>query len=377
MKLRLCIVVPTHWKALMGGAQYQIKCLIDYLRTLDRYEIHYLAHRVPIESQIDDCTIHRVGHGGEMPQFGFVEDAPSLYRSLRRLHPDAIYQRVGCAYTGIAAYFARRASCGLVWHASSDTDLHPNLKLAKRNFIRQRLERSLLSYGIRHAGVIVTQTEQQARLLLTNFRRRPDAVIPNFHPDPTEPIDKSGAPRVVWIANLKRLKQPEVFLRLADALQDIGDVRFVMIGAVSVRAGESAWHDSLIRRIAAAPNVDYRGELSQENVNAELAKAHVLVNTSLYEGFSNTFIQAWMREVPVVSLNVNPDGIFDGDTCGFHAGNEQRLAAIVRRLVTDSRLRAAVARRGHAHAMEFHSMKNAHRLEEIIRSAADTSVERP
>jgi glycosyltransferase involved in cell wall biosynthesis len=358
----------------MGGAQYQIKCLIDYLRTLDRYDIHYLAHRVPNESQVDGCTIHRVGHGGEMPRFGFVEDAPSLYAVMRRLRPDVIYQRVGCAYTGIAAFFARRAGCSLVWHASSDTDLHPTLKLAKRNFIRQRLERSLLSYGIRHAGRIVTQTEQQARLLLTNFRRRPDAVIPNFHPDPAETIDKSGAPRVVWIANVKRLKQPEVFLRLANALQDIDDARFVMIGAGEERTGDSPWHAALMRDIATAPNVDCLGQLSQRDVNAELAKAHVFVNTSLYEGFPNTFIQAWMRGAIIVSLNVNPDGVFDGDAIGFHAGTEERMAGIVRRLISDPALRETIARRASAHATEFHSMKNAHRLEGIIRSAADKSA---
>ena len=374
--MRLCIVAPAHWKVFMGGAEYQIKCLLDYLSTLDRYEIHYLAHRVPSETQVDGCAIHRIGYGGTKPRFGFVQDAPSLYSAMRRLRPDVIYQRVGCAYTGVASCLARRAGCGMVWHASSDTDLQPGLKLAQRNFIRQRIERSLLSYGIRHADMIVAQTKQQARLLLANFRRRPDAVIPNFHPDPTERIDKSGAPRVVWIANLKRLKQPEVFLRLADALQNIGAVRFIMIGAISARAGESAWHGSLLRQIAAAPNVDYRGQLSQDAVNAELAKAHVLVNTSLYEGFPNTFIQAWMRDVPVVSLTVNPDGVFDGDTYGFHAGTEQRLASIVRRLITDSGLREAVARRAAAHAMEFHSVKNAHRLEEIIRSAADMAVKR-
>ncbi len=57
------------------------------------------------------------------------------------------------------------------------------------------------------------------------------------------------------------------------------------------------------------------GAISQQEVNAELANAHVLVNTSLYEGFPNTFIQAWMRRTVVVSLNVNPDGIFD-ETAG-------------------------------------------------------------
>ena len=40
-------------------------------------------------------------------------------------------------------------------------------------------------------------------------------------------------------------------------------------------------------------------------------KTKLLINVSVSEGISNTFIQAWMRGVPVVSLNSNPDHWFD------------------------------------------------------------------
>lgn len=369
-KIRLCVVTTVHWKAFMGGAQYQIKCLLEHLVPLGRYEIHYVARRTPTENRLDGYEIHRIGDGKAVPRFGYLSDAPALYRTLRRLNPDVIYQRIGCGYTGIAAYYARRNHCALVWHAANDTDVQLGMKVEEKNVLRQKLERTLLSYGIRRADRIVTQTAHQAQLLLENFARQPDAVIANFHPQPAEPVDKSGPPRVVWIANLKRSKRPDAFLRLAEALRDIRDARFVMIGAGAVRKGESPWHTALLERVAAAANVEYRGQLSQEEVNAELARAHVFVNTSLYEGFANTFIQAWMRHAAVVSLDVNPDGIFDDETLGFHADTEDRMAAIVRRLLTDPSLRESIAGRAAAHAREVHSMKNAQRLEEIIRGAA-------
>ena len=358
----------------MGGAEYQVKCLLDYLRSLDRYDIHYLAHRVPREGEFDGYTVHRVGQAGGMPRLGYISDAPSLYSVLRRLRPDVVYQRVGCAYTGITAFFSRRAGSQLVWHAANDTDVQRNLKLRQRNFIRQWLEKSLLSYGIRSADRIVTQTEQQARLLLENFGRSADAVIANFHPYPIEAVHKSGPVRVVWIADLKPPKQPEVFLRLAAALRDIQDARFIMIGGAAAGTGGSSWLASLQASINSASNVEYLGQRPQAEVNEELSKAHVFVNTSIYEGFPNTFIQAWMRDTPVVSLNVNPDGILDDENVGFHSGTEKHLAGTVRRLITNPALRMAVARRARAHAMQFHSMANARRLEEIIRSAAALSV---
>lgn len=369
-RLRLCIVTPVHWKAFMGGAQFQIKCLLDYLQTLDRYDIHYIARRVPVERQLDGYTIHRIGDGRGMPRLGYSADFRRLHRALKELSPDVIYQRIGCAYTGIAAHFARRHGCGFVWHAANDTDVQVGMKVRQSNWIRERLERALLSHGIRCADTIVTQTEHQAHLLLRNFGRKPDAVVANFQPEPTDAISKAHPPRIVWVANLKRSKQPDAFLRLAQRLKDIPDARFVMIGAGAAGSGVTPWHDKLMQDIRMASNVDYLGQVPQDEVNKELARAHVFVNTSLYEGFANTFIQAWMREAAVVSLYVNPDSVFDGDAVGFHAGTEARLAEIVRRLLADGALRAEVAGRARQHAMQHHSMKNARRVEELIRHSA-------
>jgi glycosyltransferase involved in cell wall biosynthesis len=80
--------------------------------------------------------------------------------------------------------------------------------------------------------------------------------------------------------------------------------------------------------IRATPNLEYLGEKSQDEVNELLARAHIYVNTSLFEGFANTFIQAWMRDVAVVSLHVNPDGVFDREGVGIHAGSEDELMRV-------------------------------------------------
>ena len=38
-------------------------------------------------------------------------------------------------------------------------------------------------------------------------------------------------------------------------------------------------------------------------------KSKILINTSSFEGFPNTFVQAWANGVPVISLKVDPDNI--------------------------------------------------------------------
>ena len=354
----------------MGGAQFQIKCLLAYLQSLDRYDMYYLARRVPGERQLDGYTIRRIGDGNAAPRFGYATDAPDLYRALRELRPDVIYQRIGCAYTGIAAYYARRSGARLVWHASSDADLDRRIRPAERNVVRGYLEATLLAYGIRHADRVVVQTSSQARLLQTNYSRSADAVIANFHPQP----DEVGAPveplKIVWIANFKQLKQPEVFVRLAASLRNLAQVNFVMIGAPASGGGAAKWSAALMRQIASVSNLSHLGQLSQEDVNAQLTGAFVFVNTSLYEGFPNTFIQAWLRGVPVVSLSVNPDGILDRESVGIHAGTEQRLIEVIRELVENRALRDCLSRNASAYAREHHSMGNAHKLVQMIDSVA-------
>jgi glycosyltransferase involved in cell wall biosynthesis len=301
-----------------------------------------------------------------MPRFGYIMDAVPLYRALRRIAPHALYQRVACGYTGICAWYARRHGAHLTWHVASDSDVIPRHLVSGRNPLRSALEKRSVEYGIRNAEHIVAQTQRQAELLHENYGRKVDLVIPNFHPLPEETINKDPPLAVIWIANFKPLKQPEVFVRLAASLRDLKDVRFVMVGAPATGTGDRQWNQTLMANIQSTPNLEYRGQQSQREVNELLAHSHIYVNTSEFEGFANTFIQAWMRDVAVVSLHVNPDGVLDRERVGIHAGSEEELTHAVRRLIDDTALRADYVARGRLYATQSHSIKNAQRLVQLI-----------
>lgn len=365
-RLRLCIVTPHQSKAQRGGAEYQMECLIDALAQSGRYELFYLARHTDPQGDERRYRIVNAAGPAALFRFGYAIDALPLYRALKEIRPDVIYQRVACGYTGISGLYARNHGTRLIWHVAHDTDVAPGERLDGRNPLRRFIEERTLEYGIRRATHIVTQTHQQGALLKKNYGRAADAVIANFHPEPTEPSDKSGPLRVLWVANLKPWKQPDAFIRLARALSDRQDVRFAMIGAASKGSGDRAWMSELLNAIEATPNLDYLGELSQAETNRQLARSHLFVNTSLHEGFPNTFIQAWMRETPVVSLHVDPDAVLEREAVGFHAQTESNLEARVKELLGDASLRGQYADRARRYALRTHSLRNVQQLMQLI-----------
>jgi glycosyltransferase involved in cell wall biosynthesis len=363
LKPRLCFVSPYEHG---GGAEYQISLLMDALHATGEYELHYLAHFVDARERKRNYTVSRVGRSATVPRLGYVMDAASLWGKLRDIAPSLIYQRVACAYTGICAAYSRRRRVPLLWHVAHDTDASPEVLDPSRNFVRVRLEKWAIAYGARHATRIVVQTEHQSELLRKNFSRSADAVVPNFHPPAAEPIDKSGPLTVIWVANLKPWKRPEAFVDLAESLADCAGVRFVMIGAPAPKPDRLGWQESLMARIGRTQNLKYLGAKSQDDVNALLARAHIFVNTSLHEGFPNTFIQAWLRRVAVVSLTVDPDGVLKRRQVGIVAHAEPELAQAVRRLIEHPDIREGFAERGFRHADAHHSIRNARELIGLI-----------
>jgi glycosyltransferase involved in cell wall biosynthesis len=346
-RTRVCIVMGGHWAAQAGGAQYQAKCLADMLKAREDLEIFYLAHRVPRERTQDGYEIVHFGPGQGVGAAHVLASLPALYLALTRLRPDVVYQRSLMPYTGVCALYCKRHGARFVFHVASDGDVR---KPPPTGSLIRRLSRRIAEYGLHRADILVAQTQDQARLLRSEYGLEATAVVPNFHPAPEREVSARvrDRRRVIWVANFKPVKNPELFVELAEQFAGRTDVEFVMIG----RGREEPRYRKLFERIARLPNLRYLGELPLEQVNREIAASDILVNTSSTEGFPNTFIQAWLRGVPVVSCWVDPDGCLSGGSAGVLAGERSRLPAVISDLLDDEvklrRLSEAARAYGHA-----------------------------
>jgi glycosyltransferase involved in cell wall biosynthesis len=229
------------------------------------------------------------------------------------------------------------------------------------------LDRTIRKYVIRNASQIICQAEYQNILMQSNYGRKCDLILPNIHPMPNNTIKKTLPTKIVWVANFKQLKQPELFIQLAEKFLYSHQTKFIMIGKPS----SGAWQEQLFKKMNRLSNLEYRGELSIDEVNELLRGSHILVNTSRYEGFSNAYIQAWMRKVPVVTLNCDPDDLIKTKKMGFHSKTFQQMVQDVRNLVENKQLREEMGEKSQKFAFKTFSIANINEFINLIEQNCD------
>jgi glycosyltransferase involved in cell wall biosynthesis len=368
-KRRLCIILPPHWSWLMGGSQYQMKCLLEQNILQKEFDVYVLCRKIGTVQGHQNYRLIKIVRSFGLQRYGGFMDAPFLWNKLKAISPDVIYQRMATSHAGVATYYARKTGCKMVLHIASDNDITPLNKIRQRNFLIQNFERKLFNYAIRNTHQLIVQTHGQKKLVKKHFKKETDAVIANFQPYPKETIDKKFPVKIVWIANFKVIKQPEIFIRVAESLYKQGvAAQCIMIGSPATKYDKcfQDWQKLLEDKIDRIPTLTYLGGRTTEEVEQILAESHILVNTSQYEGFSNTFIQAWMRNVPVISLNSNPNDLLSDGKIGLLSGSYEQLRKDLIRLVNNHNLREAMGKEAKAYSYKHFSMRNTNDILKVL-----------
>lgn len=341
-----------------GGSEFQnhlLKNLLErkgfrvcYISIGDRKEIY----------QDSDTTVYYIAKKKFTRRLGdnFFLYIPQVFALLKKIDPDFIYFRGGTSWAGIGAYYANKFGKKFIWALASDEDVLPLKHLNPASVLFNSIDRLIADWGKRRSNNIITQTNYQKDLLIQNYRLKASSVIRNYQPVPTEDLDKPiSKVNIVWIGNYSLNKNPELFIEIARQFQADKTCDFVMAG----RPFKQELQKKIISLISQQSNIKYLGNISQEEVNYQLSKAHILVNTSQIEGFPNVFIQAMLRKVVVISLNANPDSILTTYNCGYCAnGSLSNMISFIRRIVRDPELLNEMAINAHEYSMKNHIIDN-------------------
>jgi len=366
-RTKICFISPLGYglyrpesRRPFGGAEVQFFLLAQALSSDPAFEVTVLTtvEGRPEAGRCGGLTLvarrgrKRLDHGagllsslGALP--GYATAFADMLRQLRAIDAD-VYLHAGAGVeAGAYALICRLLRRRFLYVVASSADL-----CEAAGQVAGPLRR-LFPLGVRLADAVICRTEEQRAWLRSRYGRL-GLLIRTGHPAPeTRPAGSIGAkPSVLWVGRAHPLKQPELFLDLVERLPN---ERCVMV------IGRDAAHQELLGRVRARAarlsNLTLQEDVPWGEVGRFFDGAKLLVNTSTYEGFPNTFVQAALRGVPILSWSVDPDGVLVQQHMGRCArGSFDRLVEAAVGLCTCDAARADMSRRALAYARDHHDL---------------------
>lgn len=353
----VCFVAPTTWPLLAGDHRVQIVGGAELQQTVLATALAKRGYRVsmlcldygqPDGAVVDGVTVHKLHEPDEgLPVLRFIHPRlTKLWAAMKRVDADVYYQRCASVHTGWVAAFCARNGKRSIYAGASDVDFIPG-----RQDIAYARDRLIFEYGLRKVDRVIVQNPLQAERLRDHFGRGA-ALIPNcFTAPPGSAADPKGC--VLWVASLRVQKRPGIFFEMARRMPQY---RFVMIGGADPDPAGQAFGRRVREEAARIPNVEYKGFLPFAEADRHFDGARVMVNTSEYEGFPNTFLQAWSRGVPTVGF-VDTGSRRDGEPVYAIARDVDDACRQVERLMGEDLHWRAASKRALEHFNEHHSVE--------------------
>jgi len=320
-----------HW----GGAEAALVTQAKALAAGGGFDVHMMIDGDRAGSErVDGLTVHRL-HGTyrDQPLAAFAEYRRTFCRVLADIDADVYVQR------GVPAdlYFLAALHCRLRRKPYVQVLALAPLRRLERFSPRAYLRWIVLEQAsLRLATAVVALAHDQLKTLPPSVRAKTRVIYEG------KPLRELARERsfILWVGRAVESKRPHVFLDLARALP--GE-RFVMAVAGPFTG-------------AVPPNVTVRNNVPHDAMDDLYASAKLVVHTSSLEGFSNVFIEAWKNGTPVISLDVDTDGLLASQGLGRCASSVGELRQQVTSLLGDRQAWDACSRNALAHARRHHDL---------------------
>lgn len=364
--MKVCFFSPTAYSyfrpdrtAWAGGAETQQLLLANHMKAKG-IEVSFIVGDFGQDEveRVDGITLVRsfTPFKGNR-KLRFIPDMIRIRRAMKIAGADIYNQRSTAFFTGQIARFASDLGKAFTFSLGIDYNCYPDGQGAIPWPIS-----SLYRYGIRKADAVISQTEKQRRLMLENFGREtalirngieiPAGEGPRAEEDPPRFAVGAHDPGFLWVGRFQGTKRPEMALDLARALP--GE-RFTIIGGY---AGDERLAASIAEAAKRVPNVEHISFVPPREMEAYYRGAYALLNTSTLEGFPNTYLHAWAHGVPVITIEIDPDGILEKNGIGIVAGTFEGLVEAVRHIRSDRTIRSGMSARAIRYVRANHDIRD-------------------
>jgi glycosyltransferase involved in cell wall biosynthesis len=363
----ICIAGHRHLSEKDGGVELQTHYIGRILADAG-WCVHFLSPSNVSKKGCEEIAPNTWLWRYPQKSFSFQYKSKYFENIIRQICPSVFYQRGRSQLqeSDIIFKYASKHNKPFVFALSSDADLNlfsnTNAILENTNSYWKKflLAPYLIFYDLKFrnllkkATYLVVQHENQFLLAKSRLYREL-ILLRTLHPELKSDAIKDPKIRIIWISNYRPWKRSELFFDLAKALKRL-ECRFEFV------YGKTS--DEYLKNIISdvnncSGNLDIVGELASREAEKHIEQASILVNTSLpYEGFPNTFVQAWLRETPTVSFEVDPGNVISRKKIGYVSRDFKQFVSDVKYLIKNNNVRKEMGKRARQYAERVHGLNS-------------------
>lgn len=276
----------------------------------------------------DDIAFKRVRRH---KKFKILHEWLSVFREMLLVRPHIVISRGAGRISYPLAIVSRWFGVKFVFFGASDVNFEPGKELIAGG----EHNRKLWQKAVKKIKYIVVQNAHQQETLKKNYDKE-SLILFNlwgeYLKNPSRYAKYVDIPLtdVVWVANLRRLKRAEWMVNAAKALPQFD---FTIVGGATGQ--EPEYYDEIERLASGIDNLHFLGKKSFAETNAIVSQSRLLCCTSTFEGFPNTFLQAWANNIPVVST-VNPSNVITDNNLGAVVETEDAFQAALQSILSNT-----------------------------------------
>lgn len=347
-RTNICFVMPWHYSERVGGAELQAWYLAREMISQGMY-VTYICqsvdpHKEDLTEVLEGVRIHWLKPS---PRFEWL-DLKKYRNALEKHEPEFVIQRMSSPVSASIRRYCRRHKSTFIWICTDNASCFRWMFIRRQHHENRKqgigfvkgsvfLINALIRDILRHRGMAgVDQAFHQNVMQQNNiarFFKLNSQLIKSGHPKLSKPLEQKKIPQkpvILWVGNLGHRKYPELFISLAKHSQD-KNWSFVMVGGTS----NSKYFQQLKSEIP--DNVIMTGRLPLAETEKWFDKAVLCINTSREEGegFPNTFVQSWLRGIPVISFSVNPDQVLSVYKLGYRVETVEQAKEMIQKTLQD------------------------------------------
>jgi glycosyltransferase involved in cell wall biosynthesis len=281
----------------------------------------------------------------------FPQNVYKLFKILNKIDADVYIQRATTPLTGILALYTKLRKKIFLYSVSSDEEVSVNMFI---NGLKD-LKKLVFQFGVKNCDCVICQTNKQKNLLKQTINKE-GIIIKNIYLLPKIKNGNNNSQlKVLWVGRITKEKRPELFLTLAKKFPNF---KFCMIASKHGPSKTSTKYYNKIKKEASKiNNLDFHGYVPYNEINKYYLESALLINTSIVEGFPNTFLEAWGNYIPVITLDFDPDEIICEHKLGLHSKTFEQMIDDIKIMLINEKLRKEMGINSRRYVEKEHDVK--------------------